>query len=131
MRILPLLLLSLVALVAPLRAQNPAPPAPNLTEVFEARTFTGPEGALPYRLLKPQDYDAKQKYPLVLFMHGAGERGTDNAAQLKHGAGAFAKPEARGKFPCFVVAPQCPPNLKWVDIDWTSTFPNNPARATS
>ncbi len=86
---------------------------------YEARTFTTPEGGtLPYRLLKPQNYDAAQKYPLVVLLHGAGERGDDNKAQLKHGAPLFLKPEVREKFPSFVIVPQCPKDKKWVEMDW-------------
>ncbi|HYR57880.1 MAG TPA: GDSL-type esterase/lipase family protein [Chthoniobacteraceae bacterium] len=128
MRSAPILFALALALLPPLRAQQTAnPTAPNPADIYEARTFTGADGAaLGYRLLPPQNYDAKTKYPLVLFLHGAGERGTDNAAQLKHGAPLFAKPEVRGQYPCFVVAPQCPPEKKWVDIDWNSDTPKQP-----
>ena len=90
-------------------------------EEYEARTVTGSDGAkLGYRLLIPKNYDAAQKYPVVLFLHGAGERGTDNAAQLRHGTSLFLKPEVRDKYPCFVIAPQCPPEQKWSAVkDWT------------
>ena len=97
---------------------------------FEARTFTSPDGAkLPYRLLQPLNYEARKKYPLVLFLHGAGERGDDNGAQIKHADALFAKAETREKFPCFVVAPQCPKNRKWVEMDWggvSGTAPDDP-----
>ncbi|MBC8003645.1 MAG: phospholipase, partial [Opitutaceae bacterium] len=84
---------------------------------FEARIFTNAAGAtIPYRLLKPENYDAAKKYPLVVFFHGAGERGTDNAAQLKNGVKLFLTPNARAQFSCFVIAPQCPPNQQWVDM---------------
>lgn len=88
---------------------------------YEARTFAGPDGAqLPYRLLIPKNYDKAQKYPLVSFFHGAGERGDDNSAQLRHGAPLFAKPEVREKFPCFVFAPQCPKEQTWSAVKgWT------------
>ena len=88
---------------------------------YEARTFTAADGAtLPYRLLKPADYDAAKKYPLVVLLHGAGERGTDNAVQIKHGGALFLKPEARAKYPCFVLAPQCPPEQTWSVVKgWT------------
>ncbi len=86
---------------------------------YEARTFSSADGAkLPYRLLQPAAVEAGKKYPLVVFLHGAGERGDDNAAQLKHGAPLFAKPESREKFPCFVLAPQCAKDKKWVEMDW-------------
>jgi predicted peptidase len=88
-------------------------------EDFEARVYKDAEGKmLPYRLLKAKDADAKQKYPLVVFLHGAGERGTDNLAQLKHCVRAFAKPENQAKYPCFVIAPQCPNNMQWVATPW-------------
>ena len=95
---------------------------------FEAREFSSADGAkLPYRLLQPANIEAGKKYPLVIFLHGAGERGTDNAAQLKNGAPAFAKPEAREKFPCFVFAPQCPKDKKWVEMEWGGASGTAPA----
>ena len=99
-------------------------------EDFEEHSFTAPDGAtLPYRILLPANIDAGKKYPLVVFLHGAGERGTDNALQLKNGVRAFAKADAREKFPCFVFAPQCPKDKKWVEMDWggaTGTAPADP-----
>jgi predicted peptidase len=102
---------------------------------FEKRTFTGSSGKeLHYRLLKPKDYHpaATTAYPLVIFLHGIGERGVDNEAQLLHGVREFAKPETRAKHPCFVVAPQCPPNTAWSAIERkgfniTVKFPKEPS----
>lgn len=65
-----------------------------------------------YRQLFP-DNDATQKYPLVIFLHGSGERGNDNEAQLKWGVLNFATDEMMSKHPAFVVAPQCPLNVSW------------------
>ncbi|MFO0869032.1 MAG: prolyl oligopeptidase family serine peptidase [Pirellulales bacterium] len=99
---------------------------------FEARVYTDSAGQkLLYRLLKPKSYDAQQKYPLVLFLHGAGERGADNVAQLKHGMADFASDEIRDKYPAFVLAPQCPVGEKWVDVDWSSTKHDMPERPAS
>jgi predicted peptidase len=85
--------------------------------MLEKRIFTDKDGrTLQYRLLKPHNYDAKQKYPLVLFLHGAGERGKDNEKQLIHGVAEFAKEENRKKYPCFVIAPQCPTGSGWSDF---------------
>jgi lysophospholipase L1-like esterase/poly(3-hydroxybutyrate) depolymerase len=94
-------------------------------EEFEARTFTSKEHMqLGYRLLKPRNFDAKKKYPLVVFLHGSGERGSDNVAQLKHGASLFLKPEVREKYPCFVFAPQCPAEQTWSAVQgWTGGNP--------
>src|SRR3954464_3844698 len=86
---------------------------------LEARVYKDAGGkALPYRLLKPIDYDAKTAYPLVIFLHGAGERGTDNKAQMVHGVSDFAKDENLKKHPCFLIAPQCPNGKKWCEVDW-------------
>ncbi len=98
---------------------------------LEKRTFTDASGkVLRYRLLKPENYDSKQSYPLVLFLHGAGERGDDNDKQLIHGIPEFARPENRQKYPCFLAAPQCPDKVKWVDTDWTADAHKQPAEPT-
>ena len=100
----------------------------SLAADFEARDFECPDGAkLRYRLLAPPTLELGKKYPLVVFLHGAAERGDDNVTQLKHGAPAFAKPEAREKFPAFVFAPQCPKDKKWVETVWSGTKGTAPA----
>ena len=82
---------------------------------FEARWYTDGTATLPYRLFVPADYDPKQSYPLVLFLHGAGERGTDNRRQLSVQTAplVFVQPENQAKYPCFMLAPQCPPGGGW------------------
>src|SRR4051812_36587227 len=92
-------------------------------ERFEPRTFTDGDYKLLYRLLKPQDYDAKKKYPLVIFLHGAGERGDDNEKQLVHGMNDFASDEIMAKYPCFVIAPQCPSGQAWGGINRLAKTP--------
>ena len=78
-------------------------------KLFEPREYVGADGkVLNYRLLKPTPYNADRQYPMVIFLHGAGERGADNTAQLKHGMKEFCKAQWREKYPCYVVAPQCP-----------------------
>jgi predicted peptidase len=88
-------------------------------KLFEPRQYASAEGdVLNYRLLKPKDFKPTGDYPLVIFLHGAGERGDDNKAQLVHGMKEFCKPEWREKFKCYVLAPQCPNDHKWADVDW-------------
>ncbi len=107
-------------------------------KLFEKRTFTDASGKkLLYRFLKPEGYDptSKKAYPLVIFLHGAGERGNDNEAQLVHGAPEFAKPEIRKKHPCFLVAPQCPEKQSWAKIErkgdeLVASLPERPTEAT-
>jgi len=77
--------------------------------------------SMPYRLFIPTGYNADTSYPLVLFLHGAGERGTDNNAQLSANRGAtlWAENANQASYPCFVVAPQCPVNKQWVNTNWS------------
>lgn len=91
-------------------------------QAYEARTHTSPAGGtLSYRLLVPKSYDPKaepkKQFPLILFLHGAGERGTDNKSQLRHGGGLLAG-DLQAAEPCFVLAPQCPPGKQWVNTPW-------------
>lgn len=84
---------------------------------YKKDIFIGQSGyTLPYRILYPENYNPKKAYPLVLFMHGAGERGVDNEIQLKHGADLFLKDEFRKKNPAIVVFPQCAEQDYWVDV---------------
>jgi predicted peptidase len=110
--------LFLVALIANMRGID-----------FTPELFTGLGGkTIPYELLVPPGYDKNQKYPLILFFHGAGERGTDNLAQLAHVARNFATPDFQAQHPCFVLAPQCPPNQQWVDMNWGALSGVRPAQ---
>lgn len=79
----------------------------------------GPD-TLPYRLLLPQNFDASKKYPLVLFLHGSGERGRDNEAQLTHGGRLFLNDTLRRSFPAIVAFPQCPPDGRWANVQTTT-----------
>ncbi|MBS1682847.1 MAG: prolyl oligopeptidase family serine peptidase [Bacteroidetes bacterium] len=76
---------------------------------------------LPYRILYPENYDKTKKYPLILFLHGAGERGNNNEKQLTHGKKLFLTDQARKNFPCIVIFPQCPEESYWssVNVDRT------------
>jgi predicted peptidase len=87
---------------------------------MEARVH---KGALPYRL-----YAAKGdgKLPLLVFLHGAGERGDDNAAQLKNCVKHFMKQQSVQPF--HLVAPQCPKNRRWVEVDWGAASHATPAQ---
>jgi predicted peptidase len=88
---------------------------------FEARTFDDGAGhVLPYRLYIPRGVDSTKRVPLVLFLHGAGGRGTDNLHQLTDQAAplVFVQPETQARWPVFMVAPQCPPDEQWVAMPW-------------
>lgn len=76
---------------------------------------------LNYRLFVPLSYDAKRKYPLVLFLHGANGRGSDNTKQLtggnQLGTHFWISREVQNTFPAFVLVPQCPVGQSWAEPD--------------
>ena len=80
---------------------------------FEKKNYIQGSDTLRYRILYPQNYKKNKAYPLVLFLHGSGERGNDNTAQLTHGASLFLKAETRKYFPAIVIFPQCPSGGTW------------------
>jgi len=91
----------------------------DMLERFQSRIYKSKKySSLPYRLLVPVNYNKGKKYPLVLFFHGVGERGTDNMKQLYCGLDIFANENRMKRYPCFVVAPQCPSDTKWADVEW-------------
>jgi predicted peptidase len=84
---------------------------------FLRKEFVSGENTLPYRILYPENYDKTKKYPLIVFLHGSGERDSDNEKQLVHGSRLFLNEANRKAFPAIVVFPQCPANSSWVKID--------------
>ena len=94
--------------------------APSLTKAQSAATydrgsFITKGDTLPYRILFPQDFDPLKKYPLIIVLHGAGERGNDNQAQLLWGSKLFLKDTIRERYPAIVVFPQCSANGWWAN----------------
>lgn len=81
-------------------------------ERFSKNQFIQNGDTLNYRMLFP-DADTLRKYPLVIFLHGSGERGNDNEAQLKWGVQNFATDKNMVAHPAIVIAPQCPLNQSW------------------
>jgi predicted peptidase len=108
------------------RAQAEERPKPDMEKQFEKHIFTKTGASLPYRLLKPDGYGkaGTDRYPLVIFLHGIGERGLDNEKQLKNGVEQFVKDATRKKHPCFLVVPQCPPDKMWVNVTPAGTKEN-------
>ncbi len=81
-------------------------------EQYKRCIFVNGTDTLRYRELQPERPDA-DRYPLVVFLHGSGERGTDNEKQLTHGAQMWLNPTVRKKYPAYVVFPQCPEDAYW------------------
>ena len=86
-----------------------------LTSNFQARTHTSTEVTIAYRLFKPANYAPTKKYPIVVALHGGGERGSDNVNQLtkEELAQPWVRDSVQAKHPHFVMIPQCPANLAW------------------
>lgn len=92
-----------------------------MTPELEARHHADASGiTLPYRIFTPPACGPERRCGLLVFLHGAGERGSDNRAQLGNDALAFVDSAVQSEFPTVVVYPQCPAHLQWVDAVWTS-----------
>jgi predicted peptidase len=73
-----------------------------------------------YRLRPPSKVEEGKSYPLILFLHGAGERGSDNKKQMLHFPELWRNERHAAAYDCFVLAPQCREGRKWVDIPWST-----------
>lgn len=71
---------------------------------------------LPYRILLPENFDVKKQYPVIYFLHGAGERGNDNEKQLVHGSKLFLLDSIRKNYPAIVIFPQCSEKSFWSSV---------------
>lgn len=75
---------------------------------FNAQQYVDEEGdTLNYRIAYP-DFSGSQSYPLLIFLHGGGERGNDNVAQLKWGVQNFVTDDWMKTHKAIVLAPQVP-----------------------
>src|SRR5947209_4432988 len=79
---------------------------------------------IPYQLYQPQNTAPGQKVPLILYMHGMGERGTDNTAQTTWMGNLTAK-TASGQYAAYVLAPQINTNM------WFASSGSAPSEAMS
>lgn len=100
--------------------------------MFESRSVVVDGVRYPFQLLIPTR-EIVGVAPLVVFLHGAGERGSDNSKQLTWLPLAMAGEPMRDQFPCYLLAVQCPSEEKWVDVPWGDTdpspMPQSPSRA--
>lgn len=103
--------------------QNPNEPT------ISSNSYKYGEQPIKHRYLEPYKIDENEKYPLVIFLHGAGERGSDNESQLVHIANIFLDEELRKVYPAYVIFPQCPKEEYWANVKidrkkgiWTPDF---------
>ena len=87
----------------------------SIVDQFLIRSQTYEGVTVPYRLFVPVDYDPTRSYPLVLALHGAGERGSDNERHIRvhRLATSWADPINQANNPAFVVAPQVASGGRW------------------
>ncbi len=92
-----------------------------LAEEFLTDTYEKDGNTLSYRMRAPDD--TSRKAPVILFLHGSGERGNDNEAQLKNAIlHAFSSFESMF-YDSYVIVPQCPsPPAQWVNTSWTANY---------
>jgi poly(3-hydroxybutyrate) depolymerase len=75
-----------------------------------------------YRLFLPKPFDARRKYPLILWLHGYGDHGDDNLSQLLHIDTTVYRDGLEGSYPFFILAPQCSEKH---DRNWLEPLSNN------
>jgi len=79
---------------------------------FLNRRVTVGSVTYPYQVYVPANWSADQKWPVVLFLHGAGERGSDGLIQTEVGIGAAIRRHLDW-YPAVVVLPQCAKDAWW------------------
>jgi predicted peptidase len=88
------------------------PRAQNTTTGFLDRTVTISGEAYRYQVYVPADYTRTRAWPVVLFLHGGGERGSDGLIQTEVGIGSAIR-RFSDRFPAIVVMPQARPPAGW------------------
>ncbi|WP_303317856.1 prolyl oligopeptidase family serine peptidase [Flavivirga abyssicola] len=84
---------------------------------------------MPYRLFSPKN-EAKTKIPLVVFLHGRGDRGVDNDSKIYHEAGIITNSNSllettmQSQYPCHILIPQC--SDKTENEEWAKWIGNSP-----
>jgi len=84
---------------------------------YKKEHFISGADTLNYRILFPKNFDKEKQYPLLLVLHGAGERGNNNESQLVHGGDLFLKDSVREQFPAIVIFPQAPKDDYWARVE--------------
>jgi len=103
-RFLPLLAASLI-LASPALARKPQ-------TGFLDRTLSLHGAVYKYQVFLPENWSSRQKWPIILFLHGAGERGSDGLLQTQVGLPTATRKD-RSRFPTVIVMPQCLTDRWW------------------
>lgn len=79
--------------------------------------FVSEKDTLPFQFISPGNTDTMQKYPLVIWLHGKGERGTDNKKQMTLIKKWLPDSLQKDKYKSFLLAPQCSEDRYWSNYD--------------
>ena len=105
--------LFLLAVVAASLISTPAE-AKKTETGFLDRTVTVAGTQYKYQVFVPDNWTKKKKWPVILFLHGAGERADDGLLQTQVGIGSAIR-RYRDRFPAIVVMPQCRKDVFWAN----------------
>ena len=91
------------------------------SEAFERKNYEDSKTGkmMPYRLYLPDGYDGESPYPVLFFLHGAGERGVDNMRQLTNSFPKLFENLDSPIYGSIIVCPQCPELEQWVDTPYS------------
>jgi predicted peptidase len=79
---------------------------------FLDRTLSLHNAAYKHQVFLPEDWSSSKKWPIILFLHGAGERGSDGLLQMQVGIAAAVRKD-RTRFAAIIVMPQCKTGSWW------------------
>lgn len=101
--------------------------AQDVETIMKSEVYKDASGtSLNYRVYVPDGIEGVKNCPLLLFLHGAGERGNDNKKQLVHCIKDIVSYSKEKNEPVVLVVPQCPDDMKWVDVDWSASSHSMP-----
>lgn len=110
-----------IALARPLQ-QGIAGEAADTQARFVVHRLSEGEDAVPYQIWLPPGYTSERQWPLVMFLHGAGERGRDGQKPTEVGLGAALR-ESPERFPFIVLFPQCEESERPILEGWAADQP--------
>ena len=73
---------------------------------FDYKIYSNNKDTIPYRIIVPKNYSSEKSYPILIFLHGSGERGNNNESQLIHGSKVMGSDNFQKQHGSFVVFPQ-------------------------
>jgi predicted peptidase len=89
---------------------------------FDYKIYSNNKDTIPYRIIVPKNYSSEKSYPILIFLHGSGERGNNNESQLIHGSKVMGSDNFQKQHDSFVVFPQCKAKDYWANVPfWEKT----------